>query len=106
MMAGSALAFAVLLPSLLVAHSVADYWVQTSHQATTKGRRDRAGRVACATHIASYTAVTAAVTAGLWWLFDLPISLWGVLTGQIVSAGTHYWADRRFTPAALCERFG
>lgn len=102
----SAMSFAVLLPALLVAHNVADHWVQTSHQAATKGQRDRAGRVACAAHVASYTAVTAAVVAGLWWVFALPISVWGVLAGQVVSAGTHYWADRRFTLSALCDWTG
>jgi hypothetical protein len=35
-------------------------------------------------------------------LFDLQITWWGFVTGQLVSAVTHYWADRRTTLAWLC----
>ena len=31
---------------------------------------------------------------------------WQLFAGLAVNAGTHYWADRRFTLAALCERTG
>jgi hypothetical protein len=93
----AAVSFAVLLPALLVAHNVADHWVQTSHQAGTKGLPGWPGRVACAKHVASYTAVTAATVLVLWVSFGLHISVWGFLAGQLVSAVTHYWADRRTT---------
>lgn len=75
-MTSSAVTFAALLPALLVAHNVADHWVQTSHQAGAKGQPGWPGRWACAAHVATYTAVT------------------------------HYWADRRFTLARLCDRLG
>lgn len=98
--------FAALLPALLVAHNVADHWVQTEHQAATKGLRDSRGRVACAAHVASYTAVTAGIVAVLWWLLGLDINPVGFVIGQLVSAVTHYWADRRYTLAWLARVLG
>jgi hypothetical protein len=102
----AALSFAVLLPGLLVAHNVADHWVQTTRQATDKSLPGWPGRRACARHVITYTATTAG-TAGLLWLaFGLPITPLGFVAGQVVSAVTHYWADRRFTLARLCLRLG
>ncbi|GAA2778123.1 DUF3307 domain-containing protein [Saccharopolyspora taberi] len=97
----SAVTFAVVLATLLVAHNVADHWVQTSHQAGTKGDRGWVGRWACAKHVATYTAVTAGMVALVWAVFGLPITLGGFVGGQLVSAVTHYWADRRTTLAWL-----
>lgn len=105
-MTSSAVTFAVLLPALLVAHNVADHWVQTSHQAGVKGQPGWPGRWACAAHVATYTAVTAAAVGLLWGAFGLSIHPAGFLVGQLVSAVTHYWADRRFTLARLCDRLG
>ncbi|MET8756847.1 DUF3307 domain-containing protein [Lentzea sp. NPDC004782] len=102
----SALTFAVVLPALLVAHNVADHWVQTSHQAATKGQHSHAGRIACAMHVLSYTALTAATVLLLWAVLGLAVSPLGFVTGQAVSAVTHYWADRRFTLAGLAARLG
>jgi hypothetical protein len=42
--------------ALFVAHQVADHWIQTQHQADTKGCPGWPGRIACAAHVASYTA--------------------------------------------------
>lgn len=105
-MFASAVTFAVALPALLVAHNVADHWVQTHHQALTKGASSWSGRWACARHVATYTLVTAATVAVLWSLFDLPITPAGFVTGQLVSAVTHYWADRRHTLARLAGALG
>lgn len=102
----TALTFAAVLPALLVAHNVADHWVQTNHQAATKGRHDHAGRVACAMHVLSYTAVTATTVLLLWAVLGLAISSVGFVAGQVVSAVTHYWADRRFTLARLAALLG
>ncbi|NYH79025.1 hypothetical protein FHR84_002359 [Actinopolyspora biskrensis] len=102
----TALTFAVTLPSLLVAHHVADHWVQTSHQAGTKGLPGRSGRSACAAHVAGYTAVTAGFVGLLWTLFGLPVTPAGFVTGQLVSALTHYWADRRWTLHRLATTVG
>jgi hypothetical protein len=102
----AAASFAALLPALLVAHHVGDQWMQTHHQATSKGEPGWPGRVACAKHVASYTAVTAATVLVLWVSFGLHISVWGFLAGQLVSAATHYWADRRTTLRWLAYGLG
>lgn len=102
----AALTFAVTLPALLVAHAVADHWVQRPHQSLHKGDVGWTGRIACAAHVAGYTAVTALGTLAVWWLLRLPITPAGFAAGQAVSAVTHYWADRRSTLAALARRVG
>jgi hypothetical protein len=91
----AALTFAVVLPTLYAAHQVGDYWVQTHHQALTKGKPRSEGQLACLRHVATYTATTALFTGLVWLLFDLDVTWLGFLLGQAVSAGTHYWADRR-----------
>ena len=101
-----ALRFAALLPALLVAHNVADHWVQSSHQAATKGQKGWRGRAACASHVGTYTATTAVTVAALDRTLGLGVSRRGLVAGQLVSAVSHYWADRRFTLARLCERTG
>jgi hypothetical protein len=99
----SAVTFAVVLPALLVAHTVADHWVQTSRQAAGKGLPGWPGRRACVGHVATYTVVTAVAVGAVWWLFRLPVSPVGFGVGQMVSAVTHYWADRRTTLAKLAR---
>lgn len=98
--------FAAIAVALLVAHQVADHWVQTSHQAAHKGRPGWEGRRACAAHVASYTLCTTLAVVVVWLALDLPLTLGGVLCGQLVSAVTHYWADRRTTLATLADRLG
>lgn len=105
-MTGSAVTFAAVLAGLLVAHDVADHWVQTDAQAVGKGRRGRVGRRACVGHVATYTLVTATTVAALWVLLALPITPAGFLAGQATSAVTHYWADRRLPLARLAHRVG
>lgn len=102
----AATVFAVVLPTLLVAHNVADHWVQTSHQAATKSLPDASGHWACFKHVASYTVVTAGAVALVWALLGLPINPGAFAAGQLVSAVTHYWADRRHTLARLAELAG
>lgn len=101
--AGAALAFGPVAFALLAAHTVADHWVQTGHQAATKGQPTRQGAVACAAHVASYTAVTALFVGVVWALFGLRITPSAFVAGQAVSAFTHYWADRRYPLAWLAR---
>lgn len=91
----SALTFAVLAPTLYAAHQVGDYWVQTHHQALNKADILK-GHLPCLRHVATYTATTALFTGLVWWLLDLDITWVGFVAGQIVSAVTHYIADRRW----------
>jgi hypothetical protein len=98
--------FAATLPSLLVAHNVADHWVQTGHQSRHKGAPGWVGRWNCAKHVATYTVVTAVAVGLVVWLFALPVSPVGFIVGQLVSAITHYWADRRTTLRTLAALIG
>lgn len=91
---------------LLVAHNVADHWVQTEAQARDKSLPGWLGRLACTAHVASYTVVLTIFTFTLVLIFHLPISLRGVILGLAVSAVSHYWADRHFTLAKLCDNLG
>jgi hypothetical protein len=90
----------------LIAHNVADHWVQTDAQARDKSLPGWPGRLACLAHVASYTGVLTVFAGFLWIVFDLPISPLGLITGLVVSAISHYWADRRFTLAKLCQNLG
>lgn len=98
--------FAATLPTLLVAHTVADHWVQTERQATGKHAAGWPGRLACARHVATYTLVTALAVGLVVGLFALPVTAGGFVAGQAVSALTHYWADRRTTLATLARWVG
>jgi hypothetical protein len=108
MMPDQALTFASVLPTLLVAHNFADHWAQSSHQACHKGgaRGDRVAILSCAGHVITYTAITTVATVGVALVLHLPVTVLGVFLGQIVSAVTHYWADRRWTLRALALRLG
>jgi hypothetical protein len=103
--------FAAAFAALLATHHVADYWIQTEHQAINKGRHgspaeDAAGRAACLAHVASYSAATAAAVAGANRALRLGATWRGVLAGQAISAVSHYWADRRYTLRYLATRAG
>lgn len=106
MMTHAAITFATSAPALLVAHHFGDHWVQTSHQADGKAARTRAGARCCAAHVATYTLTTAAAQVLVWVLFGLAINPLAFAAGQLVSAVTHYWADRRFTLAWLARVLG
>lgn len=59
---------------LLVAHTVADHWVQTDAQARNKGLPGWPGRRACAAHVASYTATLLVFVLALMFLQTRPAS--------------------------------
>lgn len=98
--------FAAYALALLFAHHLGDYWIQTHHQAMTKGQPGPAGVRACLGHVATYTFTTAAFGSAVWVWLELDITLAGFVAGQVVSAVTHYWADRRHTLAGLARRLG
>jgi len=99
-----AASFAAVAVALFVAHQVADHWAQSSHQAAHKGLPGWKGRLACLEHVASYTLCTTLAVLCTWLLLDLPVTLGGVILGQVISAVTHYWADRRATLQRLAKR--
>lgn len=103
---GHAATFAAVFVALFVAHQVADHWVQTDQQASRKGDPGWPGRVACAAHVASYTAAAVLALAVLHLVLALPLGPWPVAAGLAVSAVTHYIADRRTPLRKLAEALG
>lgn len=97
-------AFAAVFAALYVAHMVADHWVQTDVQARRKAEPGWTGRLFCLLHVATYTLTAVVFLAGL------ALTGWrpGPLTvaGLLVSAVTHYVADRRWLLRWLAERTG
>jgi len=96
---------------LMASHNVADYWAQTTYQATNKGRHgsvheNAKGRRACLAHVATYTAATTAGLVGVNRGLGLGANWRGILVGQVISSTSHYFADRRHTLRALAARTG
>lgn len=102
----TAATFAAFFAAMWATHEVADHWTQTDRQALTKGHRSPDGVAACLGHVATYTALTVAVGGLCWWRLDLTITPVGFAAGQLLSAVTHYWADRRYTLAGLAAGLG
>lgn len=87
--------FAAAFAALYASHHVGDYWVQTDHQAATKGLGGWRGRVACLAHVGTYTVTQAVALVALVSALGIGLPIRGTLTALIVSGGTHYLADRR-----------
>ncbi|MFB7904850.1 hypothetical protein ACFC1T_00275 [Kitasatospora sp. NPDC056076] len=87
--------FAAAYALLRGSADIADHWIQSDHQATTKGQDGAAGRWACAAHVASYTAVQGAVLLGGARLLGLRLRPGPVAAALALSAASHYVADRR-----------
>lgn len=105
-MTSRAAKFAAVSTLAYALHTVADHWVQTDHQAGTKGKPGRDGALACAAHVATYTAVNGGGVLALNRALGLGLTWRGILVGQVISAATHYWADRRYTLEALADATG
>jgi hypothetical protein len=110
----SALTFAAVFAALYAAHQVGDHWPSTHHGAVRKGMRrteaieaglhPHAGPRACAAHVATYTATGVIFLAALVWRTGLELNAARTAAALLVSALTHYWADRRYTLRWLCDR--
>lgn len=87
--------FATAYAALTASHEVADHWVQVDSQATAKGDRSRAGAVACAKHVATYTATQALALAAVSRATGARLSWKRGALALAVSAATHYAADRQ-----------
>lgn len=87
--------FAATAVALYFAHHAGDYWVQTDHQAAHKGAAGRVGRVACAAHVATYTLTQGVALAAVIFFVGADVSALGGFVALLVSAVTHYLADRR-----------
>jgi hypothetical protein len=93
----TAAAFAVVFIAMLVGHHLGDRWLQTDHQATTKGSAGIDGWLACARHVASYTAATSLLTVAAVLALHIPVNPLGIVAAQLLSAGSHLIIDRRYT---------
>jgi hypothetical protein len=102
----SAARFAAVFATLYAAHQVADHWVQTGHQAATKGRPGWTGRRACAAHVATYTATAALALAATSRRTRLGLDPGRAAVALTISAATHYLADRRAPLRRLAELTG
>lgn len=89
------LSVGTVLATLLVAHSVADHWVQNDGDAQLKGKRGNVGRRACARHVASYTATAALALAAVHRATGGRLPLGRTVAGLALSAVSHYVIDRR-----------
>lgn len=99
-------AFAAVFATLYAAHQVADHWVQTQHQADQKGLPGWAGRIACAAHVATYTLTALVAVVALCVATGLRLAPWAVALGLVVSAISHYVADRRVPLRRLADLLG
>lgn len=102
----SATRFLVASAALIAAHQVADHWMQTEGQATTKGGKGWRARAACAAHVATYTATQALTLAAASRWLSVPLRGRNVAAGLAVSAVTHYVADRREPLRKMAEAVG
>ncbi|MFI5935771.1 DUF3307 domain-containing protein [Actinoplanes sp. NPDC051494] len=98
--------FTAVFVALFVAHQLADHWIQTQHQADHKGDRGWVGRLACAAHVASYTVTSLLALLALPLFLGLALSPGRVAAGLLISAVTHYIADRRTPLKRLAEAIG
>ena len=87
-----------IFAALFAAHHAGDYWLQTGHQAVTKGTPD--GRMACARHVTTMTACKAVSLTALH-LSGHRVRPGPAAAALAADAVSHYWADRRTTLASL-----
>jgi len=86
--------FAAVYAALTASHEVGDYWSQQDRDAVAKGGPGLEGRLACARHVASYTATQAIALAAADRGLRLGLGWRRTAAALAVSAVTHYAADR------------
>lgn len=94
--------FGAVLAMLHAAHDLADHVVQTEHQAIHKADPGRAGWLALAGHVGSYTAVQVAALA----LLRGGFAPGRLVAGVVFSAATHALLDRRWPVRWILEHTG
>ncbi|MBV2367117.1 hypothetical protein [Streptomonospora nanhaiensis] len=87
--------------ALITGHHLGDRWIQTDHQALTKGRPGITGITACAGHVSTLTAAQALMIALVVTVTGVEATATSVGAGLAVTALSHYWADRRETLRGL-----
>lgn len=92
--------FLAVAVTLLLAHPVGDYMVQTPHQANNKGLtgcQSAKGRWNAAKHALTYTATLSAAVLSVLALAGFTGSYSTVLAVLMLNGLTHYVIDRRWT---------
>lgn len=87
--------FAAVFAILYTAHKLGDHWIQTNGQASAKGGEGWPARIACAAHVATYSATCVVGLLALAWCTGLALPPDTVTLALGVNAVTHYVADRR-----------
>lgn len=95
--------FAASFAALYAGHETADHWVQSAHQAGTKGQRTAEGRRACAAHVATLTATKSLTLWATSRATGLRLSAGRVFAALTFDAASHYWIDRRYTLRGLAK---
>ncbi len=98
--------FAAVFAALFAAHQVADHWIQTQHQADTKGQPGHTGRIACTAHVTTYTATAFGFLGMLAVTLGVDLRPGPVAAGLAISAITHYIADRRTPLRSMADKLG
>ncbi|MFJ7191497.1 DUF3307 domain-containing protein [Streptomyces bacillaris] len=99
--------FASLFVLLYLGHLLADYPLQSDHQATHKAERTTTGWVAALTHAATHVATcAAALTVGALVLDDVALSLPVVAAALVWIGVTHAFIDRRWPVLWWMRRTG
>ncbi|WP_067807910.1 hypothetical protein [Actinomadura formosensis] len=98
--------FPAVFAALYAAHEVGDHWLQTHGQACGKGAPGWPGRILCARHVATLTAVKGAAVTLVALVLALPVNPYAAAAALVVDAVSHYWADRRSTLLALADWLG
>ncbi|MEV7313921.1 DUF3307 domain-containing protein [Streptomyces microflavus] len=89
--------FASLFVLLYLGHLLADYPLQSDHQATHKADRTTTGWTAALTHAATHVATcAAALTAGALALDDVVVSVPVALVALVWIGASHAFIDRRW----------
>jgi hypothetical protein len=98
--------FDAAFAALYVGHMIGDHWIQSPGQADVKGEPGWSGRLACAWHVATLTAMVTATLMLTVMATGIHLGLAATTSGLMINALTHYWADRRVTLARLAEKAG
>ncbi|OXY89154.1 DUF3307 domain-containing protein [Streptomyces sp. 2R] len=99
--------FASLFVLLYLGHLLADYPLQTDHQAAHKADRCASGWAANLTHAATHVATCgAALALGVVVLDDVALSLPVVLVALVWIGATHAFIDRRWPVLWWMRRTG
>ncbi|WP_445183471.1 transcriptional regulator [Pseudonocardia sp. Cha107L01] len=101
--ASPAARFAASYIAMPSAHTFADYWAQTTHQATRHAGENAVGRRACVAHVAVYTLSGTVTVCAANKMLSLDATWRGILIGQFISGASHYFADRRHPLRALAH---